>query len=395
MVNKKEKKQFRLRGKKFFLTYSQLNITELEQAKNLILEQLVEKLPKINQYIIAEETHKDGGKHFHIYLEFNQRAEVFGQNYLDLEFEGIKYHGNYVTVKKKDECMRYVAKVGNFIAEPEIPFLDGELYTNYKEYLLKLYEKGGRAAAELHVLKNPELIMKGAIGALKNIEALEKLTTDKKIQEIEANSIIPLENFNVPEGIINWYESGCIETMVVNGISGAGKTEMIKSFLTSKDIKYLLVRNIHGLKNYNPNIHRAVIFDDCFHEKQLSSEEHIALSDTANPADIRILRESIRLLQNTIRIFTTNDVLKLMKGISEGNKAVFSRYYIVDVNKTLFKGDIEIDINMKIRDPRRERKVYENNIKILKELENRKLSGIEPTTGEKFLNLPYHNIIYK
>lgn len=395
MSSKKEKKQFRLRGKKFFLTYSQLNIIELEQAKDLILEQLIDKLPKINQYIVAEEKHKDGGTHFHVYLEFNQRAEIFGQNYLDLEFDGIKYHGNYVTVKKKDECMRYVAKVGNFIADPEIPFLDGELYTNYKEFLLKLYEKGGRSAAESYVLKNPELIMKGAVGALKNIEALEKLSMEKKIEEIEENSIIPINNFNIPEGVINWFDSGCIETLVINGISGAGKTEMIKSFLNSKGIKFLLVRNIHGLKNYNPNIHKAVIFDDCFHEKDLSSEEHIALSDTANPSDIRILRESIRLLQNTLRIFTTNDVVKLMKGVTKGNKAVFSRYYIIDINKTLFKTDIEIDVNVKIRDPKREREVYNNNIKILEELENKKSRGIEPTIGEKVLNLPFYDIIDK
>ena len=153
----------------------------------------------------------------------------------------------------------------------------------------------------------------------------------------------------------------------------------------------------HIIENpvYNSNIHKAIIFDDCFHEKELSSEEHIALSDTANPSDIRILRESIRLLQNTIRIFTTNDVLKLMEGVSSKNKAVFSRYYIIDITKTLFRTDIEIDVNMKIRDPIREKEIYINNIKILKELKDRKVNGIEPTTNNKILNLPSYNIIYK
>lgn len=81
-----KKKQFRLRDKKLFLTYSQLNINLLTDAKKLILEQLEKKLPKIVQYIIAEEKHKDGGLHYHIYFEFNTRVELYGATYLDLEF---------------------------------------------------------------------------------------------------------------------------------------------------------------------------------------------------------------------------------------------------------------------------------------------------------------------
>jgi len=102
MSEKKGKKQFRLRGKKLFLTYSQLNLIELKDIKNFILDQLEKKVPKIIQYIIAEEYHKDGGKHYHIYLEFNTRAELYGSNCLDLKFNDIVYHGKYEVIIKKD-----------------------------------------------------------------------------------------------------------------------------------------------------------------------------------------------------------------------------------------------------------------------------------------------------
>lgn len=148
--------------------------------------------------------------------------------------------------------------------------------------------------------------------------------------------------------------TGCIETLIINGLSGIGKTELIKSFLKSQNIKFLLIRNVHGLKDYEPQIHKAVIFDDIFFEKELSSEEHIGILDTANLSNVRILRDLIRIMQNTLRIFTSNDALNLLKN-QTNNKAVLSRYFILNINKSLFKDDIEVDISIKIRSKDREK----------------------------------------
>ena len=180
---------------------------------------------------------------------------------------------------------------------------------------------------------------KGGSTLLKQLQEIDKLKFDKLINEYENNSIIPLEVFNVPEELVEWFQTGCVETLIVNGLSGMGKTELIKSFLKDQNIEFLLIRNIHGLKDYEPQIHKAVIFDDMFFEKELSSEEHISISDTANPSNIRILRDSIRIMQNTLRIFTTNNVLNLLKNQYE-NKAVLSRYFILNINKSLFKENL-------------------------------------------------------
>ena len=161
MTNKKEKvdniikkKQFRLRGKKLFLTYSQLNLLDLNTAKNQILEQLEEIIPhKIIEYIICEEKHQDGGTHFHVYLELSQKVELFGSDCLDLNFGGIKYHGSYETVRLKRKAQDYITKKGNFIAEPELMFIDGELYTDFREFLTKLHKKGGISLVKQHLIK--------------------------------------------------------------------------------------------------------------------------------------------------------------------------------------------------------------------------------------------------
>jgi hypothetical protein len=360
-------KQFRLRGKKLLLTYSQLNVNLLEDVRKLILDQLEKKVPKIIQYIIAEEKHQDGGIHYHIYLEFNTRAELYGANCLDLQFDGINYHGNYETVRKKDWAIRYIIKDKNFIAEPPLNVIDGELYLDFKEYLTKLYEKAGINEIKNYLISNPLLMSKGGSSVLKHLQEIDKLKFEKMIKQHEDNSIIPIENFNIPKELLEWFITGCVETLIINGLSGMGKTELIKSFLKSKGIEFLLIRNVHGLRDYNPQVHKAVIFDDIFFEKELSSEEHIGIADTANPSNIRILRDSIRLMQNTLRIFTTNNVKKLLFN-NYDNKAVLSRYFILNINKSLFKDDIEIDVTIKIRNKNRENKVYEHNLKILKEL---------------------------
>lgn len=294
--------------------------------------------------------------------------ELYGATCLDLEFDKIKYHGKYETIRKKDSAIRYIIKDKNFIAEPQLNVIDGELYLDFKEYLTKLHEKAGINEIKKYLIENPILMTKGGSNLLKQLQEIDKLKFKQLIDKYENNSIIPIENFNIPIELTEWFNTGCVETLIINGLSGMGKTELIKSFLKSQNIKFLLIRNVHGLKDYEPQIHKAVIFDDIFFEKELSSEEHIGISDTANPSNVRILRDSIRIMQNTLRIFTTNDALNLLKN-QNNNKAVLSRYFILNINKSLFKDDIEVDISIKIRNKDRENKVYHHNVNILKELE--------------------------
>ena len=222
-------------------------------------------------------------------------------------------------------------------------------------------------------------MVKGGSKVLKDLELVDKIQHQEIIQKLEYESILPVEYFNFPTIKEEWYKNGAVEAFVYYGPSGTGKTEGLKAWLKSKNIPFLIVRNIHGLMNYDPKKHGCIVFDDTHFEKPLTAEEHINLSDTANPTDIRILRNSIRVMKNTLRIFTTNNLEKLFEGIdlnSESGKAVLSRYLLVNIKKSLFKDNIEIDIDIKIRNKTRQEKVLEHNLNLLKEIKSEKINKI-------------------
>lgn len=99
------KSRFRLNAKKLSLTYSQTKLNKQE-----LMEELKVKLNKngnqILQYLVAEEEHKDGGKHLHAFIELEKRINVRDINYLDCKNE----HGNYQSTRKKWNWLRYLTK---------------------------------------------------------------------------------------------------------------------------------------------------------------------------------------------------------------------------------------------------------------------------------------------
>lgn len=147
--NNTKTKQFRLRGKKILLTYYDLNIDSIGEVKDLLLNQLKNKLPKIVQYIIVMNNNNNSFS-YSIYFEFNQRIELYRRDSLNLIINEEIYQGDYQTVRKKDLIIRSLLKNKNFIADPELPIIDGEIYFNVKEYLIKLNKK--------NFLKNDKII---------------------------------------------------------------------------------------------------------------------------------------------------------------------------------------------------------------------------------------------
>jgi len=188
--------------------------------------------------------------------------------------------------------------------------------------------------------------------------------------------------FNIPFPLEEWYKSGCVEAVIIYGPSGTGKTEMMKSFLHSKGIRFLFIRNIHGLREYDPLKHKAIFFDDIYFEKMLTSEQHIGLSDTVNHSDIRIIRDSVRVLAETLRIFTTNNPRRILSSGVE-NPQVLSRYVIIKIDKSLFKEEMSKDLvslEMNLRSEKSQELVAHNR-RMLKEFdEERENGGLETSS---------------
>ena len=95
---------FRLSAKRYFLTYPQTEISRKEVRK-----QLEDKLP-IKEYMIAQEEHKEGGKHIHAVLGLEWRVDIKNEAYLHLEWEGKEVKGKYEVCRGFRVALRYLGK---------------------------------------------------------------------------------------------------------------------------------------------------------------------------------------------------------------------------------------------------------------------------------------------
>lgn len=120
---------FKICARRLFLTYSQCpdRWTKEFVKRDLIGRILCSKngdeagRTKIKTYVIGEERHEDGGKHYHCYLEGFKKIQVSSVRELDIE--GI--HGNYQAVENVWSCINYCKKGGNWV-EGGVPGLENK-----------------------------------------------------------------------------------------------------------------------------------------------------------------------------------------------------------------------------------------------------------------------------
>jgi len=48
------------------------------------------------------------------------KVSISDQSFLDIHYEGRKYHGNYQGVRSNEKVLKYVTKDGNFISSKPI-----------------------------------------------------------------------------------------------------------------------------------------------------------------------------------------------------------------------------------------------------------------------------------
>lgn len=99
--SKKESNRFRMRAKRFSITFPQntTSKTEAEARINGMWDEI--------SYVVAQETHEDGNKHLHIYLEFNEIKSFSDPKCFD--FIG-NMHGNYQVTKSRRDWVKYIIK---------------------------------------------------------------------------------------------------------------------------------------------------------------------------------------------------------------------------------------------------------------------------------------------
>lgn len=68
-------------------------------------------------YLIAQELHQNEGVHFHVVLINYTKLHIRSEKVLDLECQGITYHGNYQAVKYYARTMEYVCKKKQYVTD--------------------------------------------------------------------------------------------------------------------------------------------------------------------------------------------------------------------------------------------------------------------------------------
>ena len=108
-VEKNENFDFRIRSKRFFLTYPQCSINE-KDFFDLLSKLLLTKGIKILLCVSASEDHKSTeGKHIHCYIEVDKIIDTYDKRFFDINFEENIYHPNIQKPRNKVFVIKYVA----------------------------------------------------------------------------------------------------------------------------------------------------------------------------------------------------------------------------------------------------------------------------------------------
>lgn len=279
----KKARTFRKQGKQWFLTYSQCLVEPqecLDQLNDLLKE-------NIENYIIAQEEHKDEGKHLHVYLKLDKIKDVINPRYYDLEKETIIYHGNYQTCRSPKRVMEYVTKDGNYITNMN---LDKLLNTKVYDNVVQLAEEGKLSEA-YKALPNRDKVLHGSQVRIN----LEQMTTE----------IIPINEeytFHPIPGIDRWNRTHFAAW--INGETNTGKTEYAKTLFKNPH----LISHIDQLKQFKAGIHDGIIFDDMSF-KHWPRQAQIHILDIENPRGINVKHSVVTIPAGTPRIFTSNDII--------------------------------------------------------------------------------------
>lgn len=313
--DKKEEKQFRLRTKRFYLTYPQLP-ADYPDLKELALSNF-ERIFGLTRYdftyAICVEKHEDGNPHIHAYLSFPYIQKVYSANRLDLimpaPHEDVTFHGNYQSVRSEHQVLSYLLKTvvspEDFVTNRPMPVLDGVYYSNPEEHIFAVCRKEGlKNSVNILFSMYPKLAVNKAGSIIANLTKMDQhfFTVNNPDPEPRA-----LEDFvSLPATILSWIDDNYKrQVLFLWGPSGTGKTQLAKAIMKSMGFEFLMVRDLNGLSKFKPTIHKAIIFDD-LDVTDMSREQIIHLFDNEEKSEIRILYQVINIPAGTVKIFTTN-----------------------------------------------------------------------------------------
>lgn len=391
MKNKKEnnteiKKEFRLRGKKLYLTYAQLD-KNVEFIKEDALNQLKDKLKSIKEYIIAEEKHQDGGIHIHCFFELNIRIDISGADYFDLIFNGKVYHGNYQIGKKKAAIIDYVVKECNYITNMHLPVKDGKVLKPEEHLFYVCQEEGLNKAEESLYEYYPLLAAKKGSTILKNLTRLSSFTLEKKSEsnnlervfKIEDFDQLPVETLNeivgfIKDGLLNGFHI----TMVLYGPPGTGKTQLGRTIFNLMDIPYIEISDKEDFKKLDLSKHRGLLVDD-LDFRVLERGIKLNILDSRAAKTIPYKYGAATTEAYIPRIITTNDLEGVYGGLPELKRRTKAIYIPHQISS-------QFNLHINVQNNYQQNNYYGDNLGVSKDKLDEILNRLKKLSNENIKN---------
>lgn len=298
------KVKFLLQGKHFFFTYPQCNL-----PMDCCLEQLQKEFD-IQEYIVAQEEHKDLGLHLHVYFNVPKRMSLTRLTRMHLvSADGTKtFKGNYQRCKNSFAAQKYCKKDGNFITNMKFNLLAQAIVT----------AKGGdaRAAFEMVADARPDMIITAGSRVKANLQMLA--LDNEPIKKGYTDFI------NVPAKVAHWRRGE--HALWLYGASGLGKTEFAKSLFVNP----LIVSHPDQMKSLEG--HDCLIFDD-FHMTHWPRTACIHIADLKNPRGMNVKHGCITIPAGFPRVFCSNEWI----WATDNKGAIERRVFCIKITKPLFK----------------------------------------------------------
>lgn len=303
---------FRISAKRVFLTYAQCD----ELTKEEIYFTLAETY-NIRKFMLGEETHQDGGRHIHAFLEFINKIDSKNVNCFDINTGTKQFHPNIKGVPRgkdhEERVLNYIQKedlcpltnIANKLTWGEIK----DQAVNAEEYL-KMVEK-----------HYPEK-------CANNWDRLKSYAEQRFCQEDPSTitEFAPHEGFELPKELKNIQPSKDKCTIII-GRAGSGKTTWAKQVAKKP---CLFLSHMDGLRKLTKK-HKSIIFDDmCFTHLPIQGQKHIL--DTENPREIHLRYRTAMIPAGMQKIFTNNKYPFYNEGGCEHTEAIKRRTEVTFIN---------------------------------------------------------------
>jgi hypothetical protein len=320
---------YRLQGKVFLLSYSQVGDTELVLLVDTLVNKIKSSFP-LESYTGTCELHKDGGRHFHVVLTMKKRINTTDSKI----FDSLGLHPNIAVVRSPKKALEYILKSFNSKSTPGTDALYSSFSLEDLRPFFGVYKKSDDNEIQgnpynhiyLKLVSNKNYSILDAMGVLSKHDPVNTIKNYKKVfqnlvfiksQHADySTSFVDFFKYNLSftGELMRWllidYRT---HVLCLMGPTRVGKTTLALQ-LGGKNP--LVINEINGLAFLIPGHHTSIIFND-FNFSELGDQmltKLLGVFDMKTPSTIRILFQSIYIPAYLPKIVTSN--LDLSKSIS-------------------------------------------------------------------------------